>query len=266
MKFLHAIKNVFVKILSFFVTMIKKFFILIISLMLKLTYIIILIVIFAIIILTPLSATAFIIFLECSLKIKFFLVLLVWLVFFIFLCFMGKKGEEEKKQINYDNEFKGYEEIDEEINYAEDQLYEVETSRFYKRRLLNEEEFSLFKKIEPIIKNINENYRLFSQVSLGEIIGSTTYSAYIAINTKRIDFVVFDMNQNTPKKKRIILAIEYQGTGHQQGNAHIRDKIKKTAIAKAKIDFLEIFSNDDEIAITNKIRKKLKIKAMSLSD
>ena len=110
-------------------------------------------------------------------------------------------------------------------------------SLFYTKQLMNKEEFNLFK----ILTNLNETYRygyIFSQVSLGEIIGCKNEKKFYTINSKRIDFLIVDLAGNP------LIAIEYQGKGHYQGNYKERDAIKRHAVEEAGFIFLEIFTND----------------------
>jgi hypothetical protein len=88
---------------------------------------------------------------------------------------------------------------------------------------------------------------VFPQVSLGEILGTEgTYpesdDAYWAISSKRCDILIADRRGNP------IAALEYQGSGHDLGGtAKQRDKIKKIALERAGVQFIEIKINTDEI-------------------
>jgi very-short-patch-repair endonuclease len=80
-----------------------------------------------------------------------------------------------------------------------------------------------------------------AQVCLGEILAPDAASrdhhddAFHSINAKRLDFAVFD------RRGTLVVAIEYQGTGHFQGTAVQRDAIKRAAVEKAGVPFIEIF-------------------------
>jgi len=50
----------------------------------------------------------------------------------------------------------------------------------------------------------------------------------------RLDFVLFD------RFGYLVCAVEYQGTGHHQNNAFLRDAIKREALRKAGGTMLEI--------------------------
>ncbi len=113
------------------------------------------------------------------------------------------------------------------LNPRHDQLSIVQNSSYYKRRLLNGEEYRLFRLLEDWMKEQKTNHRLFAQVSLGEILGSNDDLAYACINSKRCDFLIID-GQGYPT-----LAIEYQGTGHYSPTSDERDYVKQKAFEKA---------------------------------
>ena len=69
---------------------------------------------------------------------------------------------------------------------------------------------------------------------MGEILSSPDKRAHEAINAKRVDLLIIT-NSGYP-----VVAIEYQGEGHYQGNAPIRDAIKREAFRKAGVGFLEV--------------------------
>ena len=58
--------------------------------------------------------------------------------------------------------------------------------------------------------------------------------AFRSINSKRLDFLIID-HSGLPA-----LAVEYQGHGHYQNRAFMRDAVKREAVRKAKVKFLEI--------------------------
>ena len=71
--------------------------------------------------------------------------------------------------------------------------------------------------------------------SLGEFLGSPDKNAFLAVNSKRVDFAL--MNENC----RVVHALEYQGSGHHTGaSAAARDAVKKEALRKAGIGYHEV--------------------------
>ncbi len=131
------------------------------------------------------------------------------------------------------------------------QLRAVKDASFHKLYLLNKSEFRVFKIIEAEIASAKKGYRVFAQVSLGEVIDSKNREAFFAINSKRVDFLIVDAN-SLP-----VVAVEYQGSGHFQGTAEARDAIKDSAVQKAGIGFIEIFESDNADDIRARVRENL---------
>ena len=53
------------------------------------------------------------------------------------------------------------------------------------------------------------------------------------------------------------LAVEYQGHGHYQNKAFMRDAVKREAVRKAGIEFLEIPVQYDAVIVENQIHAAL---------
>jgi hypothetical protein len=102
-----------------------------------------------------------------------------------------------------------------------EQLRAVMAGRFEKQRLLNAGEYRVFKTIEDCVESHRRGYRVFAQANLGEILDSRDEQAFRAINSKRVDILIVDQG-SWP-----VLAVEFQGGGHYQGTAAIRDAVKK---------------------------------------
>jgi hypothetical protein len=73
-----------------------------------------------------------------------------------------------------------------------------------------------------------------AQVSLGEVLRSPDRRAFHAINAKRVDLLIVS------DRCEPIAAIEYQGRGHYQGTAEWRDAVKKEALRKAGVRYIEV--------------------------
>ena len=131
---------------------------------------------------------------------------------------------------------------------ADLQIQAVNEGTFTPQKLMNGGEYNVFLIAEAMLKN--SSYRVCPQVSLGEIL-SAKGDAYRAINSKRVDMVIIDA-RGWPK-----VAIEIQGSGHYQGNALQRDAIKRTALQKAGIDYLEMTGNESMEEVGDKIWSKL---------
>ena len=130
---------------------------------------------------------------------------------------------------------------------------------FEARRLLNKPEYRILLILEKVTREMGGGYRVMAQTSLGEIIAPQVASgseetrdlAFRSINSKRLDFLVIDRT-GMPS-----LAVEYQGHGHYQNRAFMRDAVKREAVRKAKIRFLEIPAEYDAAVLEGQIRSEL---------
>ena len=103
------------------------------------------------------------------------------------------------------------------------------------QRVMNKSEFKVFRLLK---KKLGSQYYIFPQVALGEVLRSD--EGHRAINAKRVDLLVVDF-QGFP-----VAAVEYNGTGHYQGNSAERDAVKYTALTKAKVKYIAIESADEK--------------------
>jgi Protein of unknown function (DUF2726) len=107
-------------------------------------------------------------------------------------------------------------------------------------------------------------FHVFPQVSLGQIIETKAApefdakaaweakEAHRAINSKRCDLLIAD-RKGIPRA-----VIEYQGSGHNiGGTAARRDEIKRIALEKAGVQFLEITASATQAEIEKIIRDLL---------
>lgn len=140
------------------------------------------------------------------------------------------------------------------------QLRIIRDSHLATKPLLNKSEARLFVHLSDAIKRYYkaDQFLLFSQVSLGEVFKKMDYDedAYFVLNNMRVDFLLVD------RSYKVVAAIEYQGTGHFLGDyndARKRDKIKKDALTKVGIQYIEVPAKYD----LQVLRKKLSL-VMSL--
>jgi hypothetical protein len=115
-----------------------------------------------------------------------------------------------------------------------EQLRLVMGARFEKRRLLSRSEAYVLYAAERAINSAGLKWRVMAQVSLGEVLSSPDARAYSAINSKRVDLLIVSRNGDP------IAAIEYQGHGHYQGTAAARDAVKREALRKAEVRYIEV--------------------------
>jgi hypothetical protein len=131
------------------------------------------------------------------------------------------------------------------------QLQSVMMSSFEKRKIMNVSEYRLFRVIEEDIASFRKGYRVFAQTCLGEILQSKDEDAFYSINSKRVDILVVDQD-GWP-----VVAVEYQGEGHYRGTAAARDAIKKEALRKAGVRYLEVVPGDSDEKIRRSVREYL---------
>lgn len=131
------------------------------------------------------------------------------------------------------------------------QLKAVSAATFERRQVMNGAEYRVFRIIEVDVAAARKGYRVFAQTALGQILKSPCPIAFRAINAKRSDVLVFDQ-AGWP-----VLAVEYQGRGHYQGDAPARDAIKKEALRKAGVRYLEITHEHSDDQIRARVREEL---------
>lgn len=118
---------------------------------------------------------------------------------------------------------------------AADQLKLVSKARFTARPLLNRSEAKVFDALDKAVIARNPGWQVMAQVSLGEILASPDQDAYLAVNSKRVDYALMDENAC------VVHALEYQGSGHHLApSAAARDAVKKEALRKAGIGYHEV--------------------------
>lgn len=116
---------------------------------------------------------------------------------------------------------------------------------------MNGEEYALFVQLERLISRNKLGFRLFSQVSLGEILSSNDKAAFFCVNSKRCDFLIID------KFGEALVVIEYHGSGHFQSNSTYRDEIKRLALKKALIPTVEVLFGYNWSDVVNDLKKEL---------
>lgn len=136
---------------------------------------------------------------------------------------------------------------------ASQQLQAVMDSAFEKRRLLSKAEAQVFHAAEQAVAATGKPWRVMAQVCLGEILRCDDEAAFRAVNSKRVDMLVV-CNRSLP-----IAAIEYQGTGHHQGTAAARDAIKKEALRKAGVRYIEVTPEQGPGELAHEISRLAKV-------
>ncbi|OUS06867.1 hypothetical protein A9Q96_08885 [Rhodobacterales bacterium 52_120_T64] len=175
-----------------------------------------------------------------------------------------KRRRSSKNKANIKNELVK-QRVDRGIADPKNQLEYVAKVGFTTQKLLNKEEYPVLLMLENVAKSIAPELRVMAQTSLGEIITTKKdgaskqdrYFAFRSINSKRLDFAVFDKTGN------LVLAVEYQGSGHYRAKSFIRDAVKREVIRKAGVAYLEVPVEYDKKETSNQIRQML-LKALNL--
>jgi Protein of unknown function (DUF2726) len=142
------------------------------------------------------------------------------------------------------------------IGDSADQLRLVSNAEFSARKLLSFTETRVFKQVEKALVDHQVPWRAMAQVNLGEILACEDERAFRAINSKRVDILVVSHKQHP------IVAIEYQGSGHHQGDAAARDAVKKEALRRAGVGYIEIFSGDHPTEVHKQIGRFIEIEKL----
>ena len=87
-------------------------------------------------------------------------------------------------------------------------------------------------------------------MSLGEILASPNEATYFAVNSKRVDLLIVDADC------RPLHAVEMQGTGHHLSDTTAaRDAVKREALRRAGIGYVEVVSGDTPAEVRAMVRK-----------
>jgi hypothetical protein len=140
------------------------------------------------------------------------------------------------------------------------QLSFVSRVAFERQPLLNKAEFQVLLILEAVVRDMRAGHRVMAQTSLGEILrpklqkfgAAESDLAYRSINSKRADFVIVD------RRGLAVLAVEYQGHGHYQGNAHLRDAVKREVFRSAGVPLIEVPALFEKKEIERQVRTILR--------
>lgn len=121
-------------------------------------------------------------------------------------------------------------------------------ANYFQKRVLSRTEAKVLVAAERAIAEAGLPWRVMAQVALGEVLGSESKPGFLAINAKRVDLLVISEGCEP------IAAIEYQGSGHYLGSdASARDAIKREALRRAGVKFIEIGCDDGPADVRREI-------------
>ncbi|MEZ5754393.1 MAG: DUF2726 domain-containing protein [Paracoccaceae bacterium] len=139
------------------------------------------------------------------------------------------------------------------------QMHAIARVEFESTPLLNRKEARLLPLLESAARDLRAGHRVMAQTSLGELIRPRADSAtpddrsaaFASINSKRLDFAIID------RAGHLALAVEYQGEGHHQGTAFMRDAVKREALRRAGIPLIEVDPDFDPGLLRQRVRGHL---------
>lgn len=129
------------------------------------------------------------------------------------------------------------------------QLQQVTDARFAPRRLISNNEEQIFHALEVIIHDLDLDWRVMAQVNLAEIVDSTDPDALLAIGDQRVAMLIVSSAQMP------LAAVEYQALGQVRDEGTLRAAIRREALRRADIDYIEIRSNDTPEMLRDQIRR-----------
>jgi hypothetical protein len=136
------------------------------------------------------------------------------------------------------------------VKNTANQLRFVMAASFHKKKVMSKAEYRVFRVVEEQVRH-QRGYRVLSQTSLGEIIGSDDKRAFNSVNSKRVDILIISSSGHP------VAAIEYQGGAHHQGDAAARDAVKKEALRKAGVDYVEVLDTHTAQDVARMVRDVL---------
>jgi hypothetical protein len=140
-----------------------------------------------------------------------------------------------------------------------DQLRDVLAASVTVKKVMTPAEYQVFKAAEDVARELRAGHRVFSQTCLGEIIKSQDKRAHSAINSKRVDVLIISPF-GFPE-----VVVEYQGGRHYQNDAAARDAVKKEALRRAGVEYVEVFAFHTEDAMRQLVREALARKSARVS-
>jgi hypothetical protein len=189
-------------------------------------------------------------------------IIIAWIIL-TYLAFpiLGKPSSDQRPRRFYRTPLRIEKDLAPDLKDVGEQLHAVMAASFERRRLLNASEYQAFKIIESDIAAARRGYRVFAQTSLGEVLTTprgvngfrsvVNDNGFRSINSKRVDILIVDQG-GWP-----VVAVEYQGEEHYQGTAAARDAVKKEALRKAGVRYVEVFPGDGAEQIRSRVREQL---------
>lgn len=119
-----------------------------------------------------------------------------------------------------------------------DKLRSVSDARFSTKRLISDNEALVLAEIEAIIAEIGQPWRVMAQVGLRQIIASNNADANAAIDSQQVALLIVGPDRAP------IAAVDYQPLGQVRSEDAVRDAVKREALRRAGIAYIEVRASD----------------------
>ena len=137
------------------------------------------------------------------------------------------------------------------------QLRVVTDARFTSQRLLAENIQRVLEALEIIIAELGQDWRVMPQVHLTEFIGSPDKASEAAVRDHRIDLLIVSAQQMP------VAAVEYQALGQIHDDAAINDAVKREALRRADVPYIEVRTADTPDMLREQLRRLVAIQAVT---
>lgn len=128
-------------------------------------------------------------------------------------------------------------------------LQQVTDSRFSARRLIDSNEEQIFDALESIVRELDLDWRVMAQVNLADIVESADPDALAAIGDQRVALLIVSAAQMP------LAAVEYQGLGQVRDESTLRAAIRREALRRADVEYIEVRSNDTPDILREQVRR-----------
>ncbi len=128
-------------------------------------------------------------------------------------------------------------------------LQQVTDARFSQRRLIDSNEEQIFHALEAIIAEQDRDWRVMAQVNLADIVDSADPQAVAAIGDQRVAMLIVSAAQMP------LAAVEYQPLGQIRDDSTLRAAIRREALRRADVDYIEVRANDTPDVLREQLRR-----------
>lgn len=121
---------------------------------------------------------------------------------------------------------------------AVEKLRNVSDARFLTKKLLSDNEAIVLGEIEAIITEFGQPWRVLAQISLSQILASADAEAVSAIDGQKAALLIVNADRSP------LAVVEYQPLGQVRSEDAVHDAIKREALRRAGVAYIEVRSGD----------------------